>query len=386
MQSLTSIGVLATALFCVFPVHAQDFNSAQQIPDAVQTAGLSFGANESLFGQADPERSRADLARIVALLAGLDGSSPTTGTGAFQDVPKADWATTGIEPIEPGMHLTGGRLGGPPAASQIPTIEQLAAIVVAVLGLDVDPNAKVDGTASDWAQRYIAAAIQAGVLPPSGDYTMPATRDELFAAAGFVTQGQTVPDPLDPLAPPLITELQQFVGESGPVDPSMLDQGSPDDPAAVGTPLVLADNHIGNELSIDEQVQQAVDQQLLNPLIGTYTGIFEGSYSAGEVGGILSLNGDFSGSPTMFNGSARLTEGGVGTIGLGDIGFHPGTRSFENLHASPNGATVGAYPVQFMHIEGAFAGSSATGDWSITLDGGGTPIAGPIGSFTVDQH
>jgi len=145
-------------------------------------------------GQAhlDLNMNRAQAAKIIALILGL-GENPAAA-GIYTDIVGSDdeWALGYIgSATEAG--ILEGRGDGIFAPSDNVTIQELAAIMVRALDIDYDEDATVEG-ASDWAGKYVKAALDAGLLPPQSDYTVPASRALLveasFAAYEQVTGGE----------------------------------------------------------------------------------------------------------------------------------------------------------------------------------------------------
>src|SRR5690606_33341733 len=131
----------------------------------LQAAGIFSGSTDG--GQLEQNMNRAQFARVAALLLGLEqGAGPPQNP--FTDVAAGDWYT--VEVAATGQWST--PLDGAFNPNGDISLEQLARVVVQALGLDqtMDRDAQVEG-ASDWAQAYVAAAIQAGLIPVVADYT-----------------------------------------------------------------------------------------------------------------------------------------------------------------------------------------------------------------------
>src|SRR3546814_12283726 len=70
--------------------------------------------------------------------------------------------------------------------------------------------------------------------------------------------------------------------------------------------LVLAENNVGNEITISGMMNQSVNIINTDPMLGTYTGNFSGLlYDMTPVGGTLSLTVGLTG-PGYFDGNAIL--------------------------------------------------------------------------------
>jgi hypothetical protein len=149
--------------------------TAQEKFDELMEAGI-FEASDY---RPDENMERAEVARIMALLFKL-GVNPEAAS-IYQDLEGAEWAAGFI-----GAATNAGILEGYGNGIYDPngniTIEQLAKIFVLALDLEIPEESTVEG-ASDWAAGYIAAALNAGLIAPKNDYTVPATRNEFIEAS-----------------------------------------------------------------------------------------------------------------------------------------------------------------------------------------------------------
>jgi len=128
----------------------------------------------------DWNMSRAQAAKIITLILGLDPDA-AAGSGYYIDLGESDWAAGYIGAATAAGILEGYSNGIFDPTSDV-TIEQLAKIMVKALDIEVDEDATVEG-ASDWAGKYVKAALEAGLIPPQSDYTVPASRDLLVVAS-----------------------------------------------------------------------------------------------------------------------------------------------------------------------------------------------------------
>ena len=128
----------------------------------------------------DWNMSRAQAAKIITLILGLDPDA-AAGSGYYIDLGESDWAAGYIGAATAAGILEGYSNGIFDPTSDV-TIEQLAKIMVEALDIEVDEDATVEG-ASDWAGKYVKAALEAGLIPPQSDYTVPASRDLLVVAS-----------------------------------------------------------------------------------------------------------------------------------------------------------------------------------------------------------
>lgn len=165
----------AVLLAAQAPVFAADLTVQQKFED-LKAQGIFAGID----GQAalDQNMNRAQFARVSALILGLQQDSTPSAT--FSDVAPSAWYS-GFVNAAAKAGLIDGMSGKFQPHADI-SMQELAALVVKVGGLNVDSPARVPG-ADSWASPYIAAAIEAGLVSPAGDYTQAATRAQLVDAA-----------------------------------------------------------------------------------------------------------------------------------------------------------------------------------------------------------
>lgn len=398
MRLPTLIGLLVAGLLSISFAHAEDLTTQQKF-DALAARGIFADVGASQPSQ-DQDMTRAQFARVAALLLGLDDTTSTPQTVTFTDVPTSNWVTEGFGTVGATGNFEGNgdstfNPGG------VMTLEQLARVLTEALGLPIDPDATVDGTASDWAQGHIAAAVKAGLLPSSGDYTQGATRADLVVAAFDSQQsgnppapveetnqngpegGSSTPDlsePLDfinqqpvltpfaPIQPGTIADLDETV--TALISPPSL--GEDDSTGLLPTQVAMIENNTGNEVMMDDLLAQAIERQNNGTLTGFYAGGFTGD--GGTVGGTIQLNAELGGGRDMFDGWMDFKTGGQGRMELLDIGT--GSGVFANSSSSSGaGVSIGTQPVNSIVISGEFFGANADGDWmwqGVGVDGGGT--------------
>ncbi|MBP1965783.1 S-layer homology domain-containing protein [Paenibacillus aceris] len=158
--------------------------------DAMISAGIFDGVSDTTFGLKD-EMNRAQFAKVAALITGIEVNKDLK-TSSFSDV-KADDAANGyalpyIEALKTAGITDGYGEGTYNPAGKV-TKEQLATFLVRVLNKDADAKAKTgtDTTVSDWAQGYVALALELKLLPAGegGKFggQSNATRDLLLTGA-----------------------------------------------------------------------------------------------------------------------------------------------------------------------------------------------------------
>ncbi|MCH7323808.1 S-layer homology domain-containing protein [Solibacillus sp. MA9] len=162
--------------------------------DAMISAGVFDGVSDTNFGLRE-EMNRAQFAKVAALITGLDVNKDLK-TSSFSDV-HADDAANGyalpyIEAIKKAGITDGVGNGNYNPAGEV-TKEQLATFLVRILGNNGEAGSTptgTDRTVSDWAQGYVAQALQLKLLSNNANGTFggntSATRD-LLVLGGFET-------------------------------------------------------------------------------------------------------------------------------------------------------------------------------------------------------
>jgi hypothetical protein len=162
--------------------------TAQQKFDALKAKGIFDGMDSTGTSALDQNMTRAQFAKVAALLTGLKvDSNPVAST--FNDVSADNWATGYIEAAKK-AGLIEGVGGGNFNPSGNVTQEQLAAVMVRALGIQTDTTAAVAGV-SDWAKGYVAAALNAGLITGGEDFTKPAKREALVVSSYATDELQT---------------------------------------------------------------------------------------------------------------------------------------------------------------------------------------------------
>ncbi|SFE80411.1 S-layer homology domain-containing protein [Paenibacillus catalpae] len=176
--------------------------------DAMISAGIFDGVSDTSFGLKE-EMNRAQFAKVASLVMALK-TDDSLKTSSFKDV-KADDAANGyalpyIEALKAAGVTEGYGAGVYDPAGKV-TKEQLATFLVRVLGKDADAKAKdgTDTTVSDWAQGYVALALELKLLNNGDDGKFGgktnATRD-LLLTGSYETKQQYVPPTPSPTPTP----------------------------------------------------------------------------------------------------------------------------------------------------------------------------------------
>lgn len=173
MKKSLSLLVAIAMVFSMFATVAAAATTSEAKFEELKAAGIFDGMPDGSAGL-DQEMTRAQFAKVIALLKGLTSNSPSV----FTDVAEDHWAKGYIMAVyEAGiMEGVGNNKFAP---SKNVTIQELLKVAVLVLGLEIDEDATVSGNASPWAQKYVAAAEKAGLIKPQADYTIPALRSVL---------------------------------------------------------------------------------------------------------------------------------------------------------------------------------------------------------------
>lgn len=175
--SLFLAASLAVSSFSTAALAAEDL-TAEEKYQALVEAGIFEGFPD---GQAhlDQNMTRAQAAKIITLVLGLN-ENPAAAS-VYNDLEGAEWAA-GYIGAATAAGILEGRGNGVFDPSADVSIQELAKIMVELLDLEVDEDATVEG-ADEWAQKYVAAAVEAGLIPESSNYTVPATRELLVEAS-----------------------------------------------------------------------------------------------------------------------------------------------------------------------------------------------------------
>lgn len=166
--------------------------TAEEKFQALVESGIFTGFEDGT-SRLDENMTRAQFAAVIARM--LDLEANASASSVFSDLVGAEWAAGYIgAAVEAG--ILEGMGNGTFAPSANVTVEQLATIMVRALDLEVDENATVEGT-SDWAQGYVAAAVAAGLISESADYTGPAKRELLVETSYTANDVVNVPAVLE---------------------------------------------------------------------------------------------------------------------------------------------------------------------------------------------
>ncbi len=184
MKKSLSLLLAIAMVFSMFASVAFAANTPQTALEkfnALKDKGIFTGINDAGDPGLDQQMTRAQAAVVIAKLFGLDTSTPPA-TATFKDVPTTHWANAYVEAAVKAGIIHGVSATKYSDKSQV-TTEQLATMLVLGLGLQVDANATVQGSASAWAQKYVAAAVANNLLPAADSYKQAALREALVNAS-----------------------------------------------------------------------------------------------------------------------------------------------------------------------------------------------------------
>ncbi|XID91114.1 S-layer homology domain-containing protein [Paenibacillaceae bacterium WGS1546] len=132
-------------------------------------------------GDRELERTltRAEFATIAIAIAGLAEEKPAQAT--FSDVASNQWWYGAIEAAAKAELVNGTGAGKFEPRNNV-TIEQVIQVAAKIVDLEPVEDAEVEG-ASSWAQGYIQAALDAGLIAEGLNYTADATRGQTIEVA-----------------------------------------------------------------------------------------------------------------------------------------------------------------------------------------------------------
>lgn len=356
-------GVLFFSSLCATFAQGQE-SAAQNRFDALVAAGiLTAGDGAGL----DEGMTRAEFARVAALIMSLSPDTSTAVVSPFSDISIPQW-TAGVA----GNSFSTGN--GPattvlpaPGASSIASPELLARVMVLGLGAQL-PTGTQPQAPDTWAQDYVAAAIlgeealrqglvnpadvspQSAVTPQDLAGMLAANRaDEHGGQSAGAPDGDVPPEPADGLerTDPLSNEvlIDRLVQESYEL-------------AAAGSMYPYFDaGYITTDFS-------GVQGQ-----VGTYIGRADGSFESGAaIGGALTMSVDFASMAS--GGRVDATINFDHSMGFANFELYQAPGG--NLYAETVDGTYGSGPnsqnINSGELAGKFYGPSAEevgGTWGI---------------------
>lgn len=183
MKKIVSLALsTAMALSMFASVTSAATLTTQEKYDALVTQGIFTGYPDG-NAYLDKDMTRAEFAKVVALLTGLDTSA--TGTNSYQDQNYANaWYKPYVEAVTKAGYMQGTTTGAKKLFNPNGkvTVQEMAATLVRAAKLEV-PTTGINNSASAWAKGEVQAAINAGLISNTANFTAAATRGLLVDTA-----------------------------------------------------------------------------------------------------------------------------------------------------------------------------------------------------------
>ena len=178
------------SLFAGVASAADNGKTALEKFNELKAKGIFAGIDEKGTPGLDQPMTRAQYARVAALILGLQGISPNGDTKVvtekpFKDVELDAWFVEEVAAVKEAGIMVGNPDGTFNPNGNI-TVQELAVVTAQSLGLTPVKDAKVEG-ADDWAAGYIQALLNEGINFPT-NYKEPATREQLVVVAYEMNQ------------------------------------------------------------------------------------------------------------------------------------------------------------------------------------------------------
>jgi len=169
---------LVFGMFATSAVAAEAELTLQQKFDALKEAGIFNGYPPNGDPGFERDMTRAEFAKVAVLLLGEEQNA---AANKFADVPAGHWAAGYIGAASEAGLVNGVGLNKFAPNGKV-TAEQVAKILASAVGLE-EASATVGGIQSDWAKGWVAAAVQAGLIPEQENWKANAKRSLLVSAA-----------------------------------------------------------------------------------------------------------------------------------------------------------------------------------------------------------
>ncbi len=190
MKKIVSLALSTAMAFSMFAsVTSAATLTTQEKYNALVTQGIFQGyPNGEAYLEKD--MTRAEFAKVVALLTGLDTKSTTTTTYSDKNYANA-WYKPFVEAVTKAGYMQGRTTGTKKMfdPNGKVTVQEMAATLVRAAKLEV-PTTGINNTASAWAKGEVQAAINAGLISATSNFTAAATRGLLVDTA-YAYQGAT---------------------------------------------------------------------------------------------------------------------------------------------------------------------------------------------------
>lgn len=183
MKKIVSLALSTAMAFSMFAsVTSAATLTTQEKYNALVTQGI-FAGYPNGEAYLDKDMTRAEFAKVVALLTGLDTAATTTSTYADQNYANA-WYKPYVEAVTKAGYMQGTTTGAKKLFNPNGkvTVQEMAATLVRAAKLEI-PTTGIDNAASAWAKGEVQAAINAGLISKTSTFTAAATRGLLVDTA-----------------------------------------------------------------------------------------------------------------------------------------------------------------------------------------------------------
>lgn len=183
MKKIVSLALTTAMAFSMFAsVTSAATMTTQEKYNALVTQGI-FAGYPNGEAYLDKDMTRAEFAKVVALLTGLDTAGTTTSTYVDQNYANA-WYKPYVEAVTKAGYMKGTTTGTKKLFNPNGkvTVQEMAATLVRAAKLEI-PTTGIDNGAAAWAKGEVQAAINAGLISKTSTFTAAATRGLLVDTA-----------------------------------------------------------------------------------------------------------------------------------------------------------------------------------------------------------
>lgn len=183
MKKIVSLALSTAMAFSMFAsVTSAATLTTQEKYNALVTQGI-FAGYPNGEAYLDKDMTRAEFAKVVALLTGLDTAATTTSTYADQNYANA-WYKPYVEAVTKAGYMQGTTTGAKKLFNPNGkvTVQEMAATLVRAAKLEI-PTTGIDNGAAAWAKGEVQAAINAGLISKTSNFAGAATRGLLVDTA-----------------------------------------------------------------------------------------------------------------------------------------------------------------------------------------------------------
>ncbi|WP_218821642.1 S-layer homology domain-containing protein [Saccharibacillus sp. O23] len=183
MKKIVSLALSTAMAFSMFAsVTSAATLTTQEKYNALVTQGI-FAGYPNGEAYLDKDMTRAEFAKVVALLTGLDTTATTTSTYADPNYANA-WYKPYVEAVTKAGYMKGTTTGTKKLFNPNGkvTVQEMAATLVRAAKLEI-PTTGIDNGAAAWAKGEVQAAINAGLISKTANFAGAATRGLLVDTA-----------------------------------------------------------------------------------------------------------------------------------------------------------------------------------------------------------